>query len=137
MTPGWARVTAPAYDPSIRGDPATAKVVAMIHSLASDSDQLPEWTWGGSNPRRAAGGLDQLRALLARGFGVATRDPGQRNDPGDDRDGHGTENHEVQPEHGDHAVDLTSPRVGSHKKVVPAQGLEPWTKGLRVPCSTN
>jgi hypothetical protein len=41
------RFTAPAYDPSIRSDPATAKVGASINSLESDSDQFPEWTWGG------------------------------------------------------------------------------------------
>ncbi len=41
------RFTAPAYDPSVRSDPATAKVSAMINSLGSDSDQFPEWTWGG------------------------------------------------------------------------------------------
>ena len=41
------RFTAPAYDPSIRSDPATAKVVAMINSLGSESGQFPEWTWGG------------------------------------------------------------------------------------------
>ncbi len=63
---------------------------------------------GWSDCGRAAGGLDQLSDLVSRCFGVATHDPGQRNDAGDDRDGHGSENHEVEPEHGDHAVDLTS-----------------------------
>ena len=43
------RFTAPAYDPGIRSDPATAKVAAYINSLTSDSDQFPEWTWGGQN----------------------------------------------------------------------------------------
>jgi len=41
------RFTAPAYDPTVRSDPPTAKVWAMINSLTSDSDQFPEWTWGG------------------------------------------------------------------------------------------
>ncbi len=41
------RFTAPAYDPSIRSDPATAKVAAGNNSLMSETDQFPEWTWGG------------------------------------------------------------------------------------------
>jgi hypothetical protein len=66
---------------------------------------------GWSDGCRAAGGLDQLSDLVSRCVGVATSDAGQRNDAEDDRDGHGTENHKVQPHHGDHAVDLTSLRV--------------------------
>ena len=41
------RFTAPAYDPSVWSDPATAKVVAGHNSLMSDDSQFPEWTWGG------------------------------------------------------------------------------------------
>ena len=42
-----ARFTAPAYDPNVRSDPPTAKVMALINSFVSDTSQLPEWTWGG------------------------------------------------------------------------------------------
>ena len=41
------RFTAPAYDPSIRSDPATAKGSAGNNSMMSATDQFPEWTWGG------------------------------------------------------------------------------------------
>jgi hypothetical protein len=41
------RFTAPAYDPGITGDPATAKVSAGHNSLMSDDSQFSEWTWGG------------------------------------------------------------------------------------------
>jgi hypothetical protein len=53
------RFTAPAYDPNIRSDPATAKVSAGNNSLMSDDSQLPEWTWGGQTRAELQGAQPQ------------------------------------------------------------------------------
>ena len=36
-----------------------------------------------------------------------------------------------------HQKRLLSDRLGVGQVAMPPQGLEPWTQGLRVPCSTN
>ncbi len=56
------RFTAPAYDPSITSDPATAKVGAGNNSLMSDGSQLPEWTWGGQTRAQLQSALPQQPA---------------------------------------------------------------------------
>jgi hypothetical protein len=118
------RFTAPAYDPTIWSEPATAKVWAMINSLTSESDQFPEWTWGG-----------QTRAELQAAHPHAA-DPAQPQGPGDINQPPVITSYDVQGSAstaGGEVVTVT----GSNLSVMTGIGIGPYAAGFVIDSDTQ
>ena len=116
------RFTAPAYDPNVRSDPPTAKVSVGHDSLMSDSDQLPEWTWGG-----------KTRAELQ---GPAPATPAQPQTAGDPNSPPVITSYDVQGSAstaGGEVVTVT----GSNLSLVNSVGIGPYAAGFVVDSDTQ
>jgi hypothetical protein len=118
------RFTAPAYDPAVWGEPASAKVCAYINSLTSDTDQFPEWTWGG-----------QTRAELQAAHPHAA-DPAQTQGPGDINKPPVITSYDVQGSAstaGGETVTVT----GSNLSVMTGIGVGPYAAGFVIDSDTQ
>ncbi|MGA7988566.1 MAG: IPT/TIG domain-containing protein [Candidatus Dormiibacterota bacterium] len=116
------RFTAPAYDPSIRSDPATAKVSAGNNSMMSETDQFPEWTWGG-----------KTRAELQ---GPSPATPEQPQNPGDANRAPVVTGYDVQGSAstaGGEVVTVT----GSNLSVVNSVAVGPYPAGFVIDSDTQ
>jgi hypothetical protein len=118
------RFTAPAYDPSVRSDPPTAKVSAGHDSLMSDFDQFPEWTWGGKTRAELQGEQPEPAA------------PAQAQTQGDPNQPPVITSYDVQGSAstaGGEVVTVT----GSNLSVVTSVGIGPYAAGFVIDSDTQ